>query len=891
MVWSEAASQGQLIRGRLIDTATDKKCSMVLISLLERDSSLIAFAHSDKEGRFELSTKIASGIYLLLIENPSYDPLYRRLEITEYSSYDLGIIVLMPKADTLQTVTVSPAGLRPHFRNDTMEYNTTNIKMNVNANVEEMIGRLPGLQVGSDGSITYNGQSIQQVLVDGREMFGPDLTLVTRNLSADMIAKVQIIDGKSKQAEFTGIDDGHRIKTLNLVLKEDSKREYFVKAGGGESPQGYYQLGGVLGAFKEKDQLMALGAVADNGNSGIDASAGGMSSRVFVEGGTNDPLGASAGDGIPNSIGGAIHYAHELGSDDYIDGYYRGGHLTTRPFSSSLTEQLLPDSTYIQQQQNNSINSQQQQYFESNLHLHLDSLFTIQARIFEGVMQGQNVFNSTGTSSFNDTLTNTSLRSLRSDVTNQNVRGDLAWRIRARHQAARIFSGFINVTQSTNNTGGYLYSIDHFYQSNGLLQSIDTTDQRKSFVTQGQILNSTLNYTVPLWKNTVLAASYELSLNNNRSQQFTYARADGKYQELVDSLSDNYQDIFLTQRSGLTLQSRGSVYDFVFTGNLMDYHYNEKNTFNDSVIRYNYFNFNPQFTFNLHSGPSANYSLTYNGSTQLPSITQLQPVQNNTNPLYITLGNPGLRPSYTYNFALSYHRSGSILFDLSLNSVITTNSISTKTYTDSLGRQISQAVNTNVSNSGGANISLNKQLKPFDIQVGINGSINYSIATNYINTLLSKNESYTAGGGFSLEKYVANVYNFRINTNFTYSSTTSSINTSSSVNYWTQNHTMQVGFFPFANLEVNSNVEYTWRQKTSVFDNNNSVTLWNASMNREFLDNRLTVQFHINDILGQNAGISRSIAANQISQTTSNVIGRYWMLSVVYHFTHKFKSR
>jgi len=799
---------------------------------------------------------------------------------------------LTPKFDSLRPVIVTPGELRAHFRRDTVEFNTAHLKMDVNANVEQMIGRLRGLQVDPDGNITYNGQKIQRVLVDGREMFGSDLTIVTRNFNADMIAKVQIMDSKSKQAQFTGIDDGQRIKTLNLTLKEDSKNGYFVKGGGGGALPDYYQAGGILGAFKGKEQLMVLGTAYNNGSSGFSGNTGGLGTGIYIGGGANDPLGAEAGAGIPQAYGGAAHYANELGTNgDHADGYYMFGHSATRPFSTSLTEQILPDSVYTQTQQSSSVNSQNQQVFQGDFAYSIDSLSSFEFGLLGGTMQGQNVFNSSGRSEFNDTVVNTSTRSLSSNVANQNFGGHLNWRIRARKDDRRVFSILLDMSEQGNTTSGYLYSLDHFFQSNGSLQSIDTTDQRKSIITGGVAFNGGLNYTEPLWKDAVLGLSYGLSVNNSHSQQSTYNRGDGKYQDLVDSLSDHYRDIFLTQRGTLTLQGTGKDYDYVFAGDILQYNYRQQDLLNDSLIKQAYLNFAPKVTVNFHPSPTTGFSFVYSGSTQVPSITQLQPVQNNTNPLAITLGNPALRPSYTNAFELGFHEDKSIHWYAGLNVGLTNNGISTKTYTDSLGRQVSQQVNTSGSVNGSFNLGISKRLEPLGLDLGFNGGISYSRSVTYINDLLSQNDSYTPTAGFSVAKYVANSYHFQVNTQFGYSSTSSSVNTGAATRFWTQNHTVQAGFFPFKHWELNTNAVYTWRQKTSIFDDDNSVLLWNAGIKRNFLDNRLEAGIQLNDILGANAGISRSISANQISQTSSNVIGRYLMLSLVYHFTQKFASR
>ena len=297
--WSSGYAQVEVLKGRLRDTALDRDCSNALISLLRSDSSLLYFTRSGIDGRFEFSNLLPTGVYIIMIEHPFFLPLFRRFEVQTSAAYDFGIIPLSPKADSLESVLVTPEGPRAQFRRDTVEYSTGHLTAEANATVEAMIGRLPGLQVSPDGTITYNGQKIQRVLVDGQEMFGSDVTLITRNLNADMIAKVQIVDSKSRQSQFTGIDDGQRTKALNLILKEDSKKGYFVKAEGGGDLQGYYQAGGILGSFKDKQQLMVLGTAANTGSIGFNGASGSLGTGIYIEGGTDDALGASAGTGIP----------------------------------------------------------------------------------------------------------------------------------------------------------------------------------------------------------------------------------------------------------------------------------------------------------------------------------------------------------------------------------------------------------------------------------------------------------------------------------------------------------------------------------------------------------------------------------------------------------------
>lgn len=885
-----AANEPTSIKGRIRDTTINKDCPFAVIAVLQPDSSLVQFTRSHKDGSFSFRG-IPAGGYRLLISHPSYSEYYQSFIIKEDAVTDLGILSLSPKADTLSAVVVTPRTVPPRINGDTLEYNTAHVKLKVNANVEELLARLPGVQIDQNGGITVNGQKVQRLLVDGEDLFGGDPTIVTRNFNADMIAKVQLVDKKSDQAQFTGIDDGQRTKTLNLTLKEDSKKGYFAKLEAGADPQGYYNCNGLLGSFKGRRQFAALGMVANNGNTGFSGAIGDLGSGLTVGGGS-DALGASAGGGIPQVIGGGMHYADKWnGNEDHVVGNYQYGHLITHPISSSSTEQILPDSIYLQNQQSNSVNTNEQHGLNADYDFIPDTLSAFRFSIGGMNNQGHNEFASTGSSYFNDTLVNNSFRTIHDDAQNQNFRGSLMYRIRGAKNARRTFSVLAGMAKNDNTTKGYLYSLNNFYQPNGALQSADTIDQRKVISTSGFYVNSSLNYTEPLWKDAVLGVSYGLSFNKSQSEQATYNKGNGKYEDYVDSLSNHYQNNVLTQRGTISLQVNDKDFGYTIGGDVLHYSYRQKDLLKDSILKYYYLNFAPRINARYNFSPFTGFSFDYNGNTQQPSITQLQPVQNNNDPLHITIGNPDLHPAFSHHFGLGFHSLKPWVINVGVNYGFTTNGISNRTITDSLGRQISQAVNVSGSNNAGLYFSINKKIKSIDLDVGFNTNLSYGRSVNYIGSSLSNNDNYNGGGGLSLSKYVSDKYSFSINSNVNYSYSRSSINTGTLTRFWTQGYNFQFSVFPIKGFEINTNGYYNWRQKTSVFDQNNSTLLLSAFLNKNFMSNRLAVRWQINNILNQNAGISRSTYINTISESNYNVLGRYWLLSVTYRFMNHGKIK
>lgn len=880
------------VTGWVKEKETNQSRADATIYLLRADSSFLAQTHSHEDGSFVLSGRLLPGQYLVLVSAPDLESLCQKLVLTDTLPLDIGVFYLLAKRASLQAVIVRPSSIRPHFRGDTVEYTTGLIKMRPNASVEEMLGRLPGLQIDANGNITYNGQKISRLLVDGEDFFGSDPSLVTRNFDASKIDKVQILDRKSDQAIFTGIDDGSRTRTLNLVMKPDSRKGYFGKAEGGANPQGNFIANSLLAAFEKREQFAVLGFASNTGSTGFSGNLGGSSAAGISFLNTNsDALGASAGTGIPHFFGTALHYANTWdGLDDHLLANYQYSNLFTQPVTTSVSLQTLPDSVYEQYRQSHSTNRQNQHWFYGRYEGVLDSVSAIQFGLSSTSTAAGNQYGDTALSTLNGVTVNKSLRTIQDKVSRKSIGGDLDYRLRARHQPGRVFAVHGGWSSFNSSTSGYLYSIDRFFRPDGSLQSGDTTDQRKQVVNQSLNLNGGLSFAMPLWPRALLGLTYGLSYSGSKTVQGTYDKGDDKYTLYVDSLSSHLRGYTVSQQGAFNLQGGDSRLSYTLGTGLLWYSYRQRDLKADSMSKYRYVNLSPQLRVSYTPDRLTHLNFEYAGSPQPPSIKQLQPIVNNTNPLLITLGNPNLRTGFNQSWTISFSRATALMYHLDLNFGVARNSISTRTTTDSLGKQTSQPVNVNGGKNGSLYFSANTRLKSMDADLSVHGSLAYSRSVNYVNASLSKNDSYTGGSGFSFSKYVADRYRFQVNTDFLYAKTTSSINHEAVTSYWTQNHIAVFGFFPFKNWEVNTSCNYNWRQKTSAFDEHNSSLLWSASVNRNLLDNHLSISFQFNDILNQNSGITRTIAANQVSQTTSNVIGRYLLLSVLYRFTHKGKS-
>jgi Outer membrane protein beta-barrel family len=796
---------------------------------------------------------------------------------------------LAPKTDTLKPVIVT-AKLRPRMKGDTLEYNTEHVLLRPNAVVEELLRQLPGLQIDAQGNITYNGEKIEHLLVDGQDIFGSDPTMVTRNFDAGKVARVQILDRKGDQAIFTGIDDGVRTKTLNLVIKESAKDGYFGKMEAAGDENKYYNGNAVLAAFKGKQQFTALGLASNTGATGFSSTAGGETSSLSFLNWNQDALGASAGTGVPRFVSAALHYG-DVGRrpEDIFGLNYQYSNLFTQPVTTSDTRQLEPDSVYDQFQQSQSINQQYQQWVYGTYEFAPSRLSALKINFYGIRIQAANQFSANGMDSFNDTLVNSSVRAIHDQLTRENIGTDLFWRMQAGSNPERVFSVNGGFQRGSDENNGYVYSLNRFYQPNGSIQSMDTTDQRKQISDAPAKANFALNFAEPVWAGNVLGISGGFSIADDRPVQNTFDRGDGKYQAIVDSLSSQLNTKTIQPFTMITLQGKIQRLSYMLGNSLYGFSYHQDNLLTDSSLNMRYFNWAPRALLSFHLNPTSGFSFYYNTSVEEPTADQLHPVTNNSDPLHIILGNPDLHAGSSQNFRLNLYRFKTWIVNLGMTGSLIGNSISTRTLTDSLGRQISQPLNVSGGGTAGLNFSVSR--KVFGVDLGLHGQDSYTRSVNYVNADLSHNTTNTVGGGFSLNKYDASKYALQVNTNFVFLGQSSSIDPAAPVHYWSQNHRGSVTLFFIRNFEVNTNAVYTWQQKTSAFTGNTSVLLWNAYVSHNFFNNRLVAKFQFNNILNANAGVTRTNALNTYTQSSTNILGRYWMLSAAWHFDHKFKHK
>ena len=900
-----AQSQSASIRGIVTDTVEKKLLFNGAVVLLRKtDSVMVCFRRSAANGEFVLPN-LPAGKFLLMVSFPAYADYLDEIELKDSaSSLDLGRVMMTLKSQLLQAVVVSGTqAIR--LKGDTTEFKADSFKVQANASVEDLLKKLPGIQVDKNGKITAQGEAVQKVLVDGEEFFGDDPTLVTKNLRADMVDKVQVYDKKSDQAAFTGIDDGQKTKTINVKLKEDKKNGYFGKLSAGAGTDGYHDSQLLFNRFRKKMKIAAYGILSNTGTAGLgwqdQNNYGGGNGMMTADANGNiigqDDLsgwdGNYSGQGYPLVQTGGLHYNNKWDGDKKsINLNYKILQLFVNGNSTTNSEFILPDASasYYQNQhqgfKNQILRNKMDGVFETQFDSATSLKVTLGGTLIHKITQGTSATQSLLV--MDSTQINNALGHTSTDGDNNSFNGEFLFKKKLKKKG-RTLSVDFSPNYNTSRSTGYLFSQNNYF-THGAPSLSQVTDQYKTSTGSIFSLNTKATYTEPISVSSSLIASYGIQVNNSAADKTSFNKSQqGKYDSVDNKYSSDYSLNTFTQKPGLyysLVKKKFRVYagsDVGFSG------FKQRDLLADTLGKRHFTNYYPSafLTYNIASQNSI--WLNYNGSTTQPTLQQIQPVGNNDDPLNIAVGNAALKPSFQNNFRLNYYffkaLSNKNLWS-GINYNFTDNAISTNSYVDSIGRKITQAVNVNGNYSISANINYGFKWKKPDINFNLSSNISKNRYLSYVNSLLNTTNSGDYTLGLFAGKFKEKKIDISFQASVTYTNSKSSIQSSGSVHYWSYNLNPNADFFLPLALQIHSDLNYTFRQRTSAFDNNANVALWNAWFGKKFLKGeKLLIKVSANDILNQNKGITRNVNSNFISQNTSNSIQRFYLLSLVWNFS------
>jgi hypothetical protein len=897
------------VSGSVKESDESKPVKNAVIALLTpKDSILYKYTRTDGQGKFMIQN-VKPGNYILMTTHPYFADVLDDIVIK--NDVELPVLSLTSKSKLLQEVIVK-SGSPLRIKGDTTVYTADSFKVSANANVEELLKKLPGIQVDKDGKIKAMGETVEKVLVDGEEFFGDDPGMAVKNLRADAVKEVQVFDKKSDQAEFTGIDDGKTQKTINLKLKDNKKTGYFGKvdlaAGSVQNKENRYNDNLLFSSFKGKRKFSAF---LLNGNTAQDGLNWQDEQKY---GGGDDNISMSMDDD-----GGMMFMWRGGGSDEepYVDpqnGYMtnvNAGIQYTNKWNDKQNFNLSPKYN-SQQYTNHKVTFTQTQVGDSVLNVNSNEVNNVNRHnfkikgIYDVKIDSNNSLKLTFNTNFyhtesddslssvstggSGTLKNFSNRRLQIKSDKSAISGNLLFKhkfAKARRTLSVTADWSLLDTQGKN----YLRSFNQAYLD-GEVAGSQQLNQMKDFNTSTKNISAKLVYTEPLGKKYSMELGYQLAYNygNNDQLTYSYSPVSNKYETIVDSLSNKFkQNILQNIPSAKLNYADKKVKINIGSGFGLTHFELQDLTFNKDYTR-NYVNFYPSANITYTYKANHNVRFNYNGNTTQPTIDQLQPLRNNNDYFNQYIGNPDLKPSFSNSFNLS-HNSYNFISDIftyqSLNVRVVENSITNNQIINiDSGKTTTQPINTNGNMSinfyGGAGF----KIKKIDVRVYLGPNFNYSKYANVVNSQKSFSKTFAPGFNLNFSKSKEKKYDASIQDQINYNSNTTSQN-NTKIHYFTNSLSFNGTLYIKKVWSIITDYTFNSRQKTLQFERVPDNHLLNARLQRTFKNNEFTAYFAVRDILNQNIGIDRNFYGNTYTEVTNDRLKRYFLIGFTWDFKNK----
>ena len=922
------------IKGKLVDTTSKQPIADATISVLHsKDSALATFTLSNKVGVFEVKG-LEMGNYQLVISHLGFETIKKTVAITATDkNIDLNELSVPKDIKTLQGVVVT-TDAPVTIKNDTIQFKADAFKTKPNATVEDLLKKIPGMQVDKDGNVTAQGESVQKVYVDGKEFFGNDPKLATKNLTADMVESVQVFDDMSEQAKFTKVDDGNRQKAVNIKLKKDKNKGIFGRAlaAGGYGDGGRYEGNISFNKFNGNQRLSFLfnanninkqgfsfsdiissmggfsamggnagGGMGGGGNQGAGGfgGAGGMQMASTRPGGGGFGGGATA-TGITKSLSAGLNFNNEIGTKLKISGSYFLSNSDNEQRQSTYRQTFFPaDSIAYLAKNLYSNNKNQNHRFNVRVELQIDSMHSILYTPSLTIQYSENLSEDSSTTISKTPLQQYLALSSKTNNTNErdglNLGNNLLFRKRF-FKTGRTLTLGLNNTYGKSESDGYNISPIKFYKPDGTLRNNSNQNQQNNQETATNNNTVSVSYTEPVANNKLIEINYAYTGNKSNSDRkvFNYNSSTGKYDIANLLLTNSFENSFIANRIGANFRVQEKKYNYqlgvaVQRATLTSDSY-QAMLGKDSVTQQTYTNFFPTANFNWTPSRTKGLRIGYRGRTNQPSVSQLQNVLDFSNPLSIRTGNPELNQEFSHNFNLGFNTfniltfkylAANISFSATNNKIV--NSI------DTLSRSIllNKPVNLNgaFTTTSFFTVGLpfkNPKLKGSSLNFTTVGLFNRDVSLLYKqqnvgNTLTL---TQTAGANFSLKEK----WDLSANASLSYYKIKYSVNTALNETYLSQTYSADVSYrFKKPAIMLSTDIDY-YVNSGRADGFNQSIPLWNASMSKQlFKKKNGELKISVNDILNQNQSITRNNGDNYIEDVQSMVLKRYFMVSFLFN--------
>ena len=930
-----SAQQRQMygVSGTIVDADDETPLPGVTVFLQSlADSTTINGGITNTDGRFRLRSP-RPGTYRLRFSYVGYETHFQEV-VLEQPRQNLGIIPLKQTVLGIDEIVVEEAQERFRMRGDTTIFNADAYKVNPDATAEHLVEKMPGV-VYQDGELQAQGETVQRVTVDGREFFGSDPTVALRNLPADIIQNVEIFDRQSDQAQFTGFNDGNTERTINIVTRRGMSNGQFGKVYSGLGADVRYATGGNANYFSGDRQISIIGLsnninqqnfafedllgisagnarggprgprMRSGGRRGSDGG-GGRGGRGRGGGSGFNPRDFLVGQqgGLNNTSSVGINYSDKAGDRFKVNGSYFFNRMENSNDALLDREFFLPgeqSQLYNETTQSNSTNynhrlSARIEYqFDENNSLLIRPRLSFQDNTAASLQNGFNLLD-TGV------MLNDAFNTYATENFGYTSSTDMLYRHRFPKRGRTISAAFqLGLNDRWGDTDQF--SITEFFEDN-LVAEDSTYDQRIDSETASQSYSFDIDYTEPIGENAQLRLSYEPSYGKNISDRFSYVRdlQTGLYTILDPTFSSQFDNKVYRQRGGLSFRKDlGERLDVQVGIEAQNEQLLGDQSFPTALnLDRSFFSILPEVEIDYRVGRGLVLDLDYRTSTNTPSVNQLQNVIDNSNPLFLTNGNPDLEPSYSHSIRLRGRRGnwregrllfGFMSFSYQRNPIGTASLLAVQ---DTLlapnvllqqGAQFSYPVNLT-----DPNINVRSVIgvgTPFPLlrsNLNIRGGLTYARTPGLINGAVNMASLYALNGGFTLGSNISERLDFTISYGADYTIASNSFFEQLDENYFRHNSRFRFTWLPLGAIILESSL--TYNEYVGLDEELYPTTfIMNAGIGYKFLkQDAAELKLVVGDIFNQENGISRSITEMYVENSQTQVLGRYVLLNLSFRF-------
>ena len=921
------------VTGDVTDYETTEPIIAATIQLLSMpDSTFLSGATTDFKGLFELESRLPKGNYTVKVSFVGYGDEYRNFTVVEDTRrVRLDSIRLKTDALLLKEAVIEAQMAQVQVSEDTVIFNAETFRVAEGSMLEELIRKLPGYEVAEDGTVTYNGKTVSKILVDGKEFFSEDKSIAMKNLPASMVKKVKSYEKKSDLAEITGIDDGEEELVLDLTVKEDAKKGWFsnIDLGYGRPTQrtaydihNLYTVKGMVNRFKENEHYSVI------------LSTNNVNDRGFGRGGRG-------GNGMTQSSMGGFSLAKNLGEEVERNKYQFqiGGGVRFFHNDSDVQSQTASE-TFLEKGSNNSFSNSRNQSNNESLRLNADlrlewrpdTMTDIIFRPSVSYSKSNNASNNLSATfdkdpyeTIEENYTEEGYEPLDSAWTDesrinynsrQSAGGSESTSVNGRLQINRKFNSegrnltlTLNGRYSTSESFSNSTSFTRFYRND----STSTINRYNTTPSKTYNYNTRIMWSEPLWTATFLQLSYQFSYRYNNSDRSTYnlpdVLDDWSLPEWI--LPDDYER-YRSEELSRFATYENMDHDITAQLRLIREKYNMNVGFTllpqHSKMNYQYmgynidtmrtvFNFTPTMNFRYRWSKQTSLRINYRGRSSQPSMTDLLPITDDSDPLNITKGNPGLKPTFNNSLNVQFQdfnveRLQNISANIRLNNTL--NSIVNKiTYNEETGGRESQPTNLDGwwSNwSAGAGIAYNTALPNQRYKVSSSTNANYNYQEGYVRTKNVDNSfPLAATRSVTLSERLSGTYQndwleITLQGSLNYNRARNNLQPTANRDTYIFSYGPSTNIqLPWWNVKISSDIGMNSRRGFSDPEFNTDELIWNAQVSKSFLaQNAATVSVQFYDILGQQSNVSRIVNATMRSDTWYNTVNSYFMVHFIY---------